>query len=412
MLVWTVAALAAGLLFGLLLNSAFPPAFSDGLSTYLLNPVKTMFMNALKVIIGPVVFFSIVSCIAQFKDLAELGRIAAKVMGLYLTMTVIAVLLSIGLSSALQPGQFGFALSLNTGAESAAVDTNVDTSLLTAIINIVPSNFVRPFLESDTLQIIFLGVLCGAAVGMLGGYAPILQNFFEACNSLFLTLTSIISRFIPLAVFCSTSLMMFDLGGASFLSILGYSGTQVLAILCMLVVYGLLIFVLGMLNPMTFFRKNREGMLTSFTLCSSSAAMPINMRTCTEKLGISPKVCSFSIPLGATVNMDGTCVYLVITGLFLARAYGVEVSGSALVSLAITVVLLSLGAPGVPGSAFVCLAVVLGQIGVPIEAMGLVMGICPVLDMFDTMSNTTGDVAASLIVAKSEGLLNLEKYES
>ena len=412
MLVWTVAALAAGLLFGLLLNSAFPPAFSDGLSTYLLNPVKTMFMNALKVIIGPVVFFSIVSCIAQFKDLAELGRIAAKVMGLYLTTTVIAVLLSIGLSSALQPGQFGFALSLNTGAESAAVDTNVDTSLLTAIINIVPSNFVRPFLESDTLQIIFLGVLCGAAVGMLGGYAPILQNFFEACNSLFLTLTSIISRFIPLAVFCSTSLMMFDLGGASFLSILGYSGTQVLAILCMLVVYGLLIFVLGMLNPMTFFRKNREGMLTSFTLCSSSAAMPINMRTCTEKLGISPKVCSFSIPLGATVNMDGTCVYLVITGLFLARAYGVEVSGSALVSLAITVVLLSLGAPGVPGSAFVCLAVVLGQIGVPIEAMGLVMGICPVLDMFDTMSNTTGDVAASLIVAKSEGLLNLEKYES
>ena len=200
MLVWTVGALAAGVLFGLLLKFTFPAVLSGGFSNYLLYPIKTMFMNALKVIIGPVVFFSIVSCIAQFKDLAELGRIAAKVMGVYLMTTVIAVLLSIGLSTVIHPGQFGFALSLGGNAETVGVDTKVDTSLLTAIINIVPSNFVRPFLESDTLQIIFLGVLCGVAVGMIGKYAPILQDFFEACNSLFLTLTTMISRLIPLAV--------------------------------------------------------------------------------------------------------------------------------------------------------------------------------------------------------------------
>ncbi len=164
------------------------------------------------------------------------------------------------------------------------------------------------------------------------------------------------------------------------------------------------------MNPIIFFKKNREGMLTSLTLSSSSAAMPANIQTCTNKLGISPLVCSFSIPLGATINMDGTCIFLTITGLFLARAYGVAVPGAAIVSLAITIILLSLGCPGVPGAAAVCLGIVLADLGVPIEASGLVMGVIPFLDMVITMSNTTGDVAASLIVARSEGLVDLEIF--
>lgn len=138
--------------------------------------------------------------------------------------------------------------------------------------------------------------------------------------------------------------------------------------------------------------------------------MPTNLRTCTDKLGISPKICSFSIPLGATVNMDGTCIYLCVIGLFLARAYGVSVPPSSLFSLAVTIILLSLGAPGVPGAALVCLSVVLAALNVPIEAIGLVIAIDPLLDMFITMSNTTGDVAAALIVARNEKLLDLETY--
>ena len=411
-LLWTIGALFAGLLFGLCMNYVFPAALSDVLGYYLLNPVKTMFMNALQIIIGPVVFFSIVSCIAQFKDLAELGRIAVKITGVYLATTVVAVLLSIGLSCAIQPGQVGFALSLGSGIDAVSVDTTVDTSIRTAIMNIVPSNFVRPFLESDTLQIIFLAVLCGVAVGMIGKYAPLLQDFFEACNALFLTITTLISSLIPLAVFCSTALMIVETGSASLLSVLGFVGTCLLSIACMLVFYGLLVFLLGRLNPLTFFRKNREGMLTSLTLSSSSAAMPTNMDICTKKMGVSPKVCSFSIPLGATINMDGSCIFLVTAGLFLARAYGVTVPGSALVSLCITIIMLSLGCPGVPGAALVCLGVVLKALGVPIEAIGLVMGVNPILDMFITMNNTTGDMAATLIVAKSEDLVDLETYRS
>lgn len=221
-----------------------------------------------------------------------------------------------------------------------------------------------------------------------------------------------IARCIPAAVFCSVSLLVIELGGGSLLSVLGAGLTHVLITLCMLCVYGILVLVMARLNPLTFFRKNWEGMLTSFTLCSSSASMPTNLRTCTDKLGISPKVCNFSIPLGATVNMDGTCIYLCVMGLFLARAYGVSVPLSSLFSIAVTIVLLSLGAPGVPGSALVCMSVVLTALNVPVEAIGLIIAIDPLLDMFITMSNTTGDVMAALVVARTEKLLDLEKYKS
>ena len=410
MLVNTIIAMIAGGLFGVLLSFVFPQVITDICCTYLLNPFKTMFMNALNIIIAPVVFFSIVTCVSQFKDISELGRVGAKVMGMYMFTTLIAVTIAVCAFLIIRPGEYGFALSLEDMSQTISVDTDVDTSLLHTIVSIVPNNFVRPFLEADTLQIIFLALICGIAVGMIGQYSHILQGFFEACNSLFLTITTMIARFIPLVVFCSVALMIVELGGTSFLSVLGMAGTVIITMLCMMIIYGLLVLVMGHLNPLTFFKKNREGMLTSFTLCSSSAAMPVNMKTCTDKLGISHKICSFSIPLGATINMDGACIFLTIGGLFLARAYAIEISPTMMASLIVTIILLSLGAPGVPGSGLVCLGVVLAALGVPIEAIGIVMAIDPILDMFSTMSNTTGDVAATLIVAKKEKLLDLQKF--
>ncbi len=401
----TMGALALGILFGLILKFIMPEALCAGVCDYLLTPVSTVFMNALKIVIAPVVFFSIVTCISGFGDLSELGRIGARVMGMYLLTTVIAVVMSFFVTMLLSPGRFGAALAMQ-GGQAVDINTNVDTSLLNTIINLVPSNFIQPFLESDTLQLIFLAVVVGIAVGRIGEYTPVLNEIFEACNSLFLTVTSMIAKFIPAAVFCSISLMLVNLGGSSFLTMLGYFCTNVIEILIMMAIYGILVLVMARVNPAVFFRKIRQSMLTSFTLCSSSAAMPENLKTCTDKLGISPKVCNFSIPLGATINMDGTCISLVLTGLYLAKMYGVNVPGSALPALALTIILLSLGCPGVPGSGLVCLGIVLNQIGVPISAIGLVIAIDPVLDMFDTMSNTTGDIACATIVASKEGLLD------
>ena len=408
----TLIALIAGLLFGLLLKNVLPAGAADALCYHLLKPVQTVFMNAMKIVIAPVVFFSLVTCVSQFKNISELGKLGAKILCVYLSTTAAAILLGNGIFAVFQPGEWGFALSggVQTAA-AAAENAAVDTSIRTMLINIVPSNFLAPFLESNTLQLIFLAILCGAAMGMIGEYSSVLKQLFDALNSLFLTVTTIIARFIPAAVFASVSIMVLDLSGTSFLSLIGVTGVQIFAIFLMICFYGLMILSVGRLNPLTFFRKSREGMLTSFTLSSSSAAMPTNMRVCTEKLGVSPAVANFSIPLGTTINMDGSCIYLTILSLFLARAYGVEVSVQAVLSLAVTIMLLSLGAPGVPGSGLICLGVALSVIHVPVEAIGLIIAINPLLDMFDTMSNTTGDLAAAVIVAKSEKLIDERVYK-
>ena len=405
-------ALFLGLVFGFIAKFLFPESVNTALCSYILEPIKTIFMNAIRIIIAPVVFFSIVSCFSQFTNLSEVGKIGSRVISMYLLTTVIAVILGISIFYIVQPGEFGFALSSGTSTQTVNVDTSVDTSIMSTLLNIVPSNFLAPFLESDTLQLIFLAMLCGIAVGMVGKYSSMLKELFDALNTLFLTITTLITRFIPLAAFVSVSLLVIRLGGNSLLSILSVTLTHTGAILCMMCIYGILILIIGRLNPLKFFKNDKEGIFTSLTLSSSSAAMPTNMRVCTEKLGVSPKVANFSIPLGATINMDGVCIYLTVIGLFLAKAYGITVDLPSLISLTFTIIMLSLGAPGVPGCAFICLGVVAESLNIPIEALSLIIAINPILDMMDTMSNTTGDMAAAVIVAKKEGLLDLEKYNS
>ena len=408
----TLIALVLGLIFGLLLNNVFPASFADIVCNYILQPFKTMFMNAIKIIVGPVVFFSLVTCFSQFKSLSELGRLAGKVMLIYMITTLIAVSLGFCVALLTQPGEFGFALKGAQDLAATNISTDYDFSLLNTLINIVPSNLLAPFLESDTLQIMFLAVLVGVAAGMIGDYSNVLNEINEACNSLFLTITTLIAKLIPIAVFASVALMIRNLGGSAVVSVLESVDVTILAVTCMISVYGLAVLCVGRLSPIKFFSKIKEGMLTSFTLSSSSAAMPTNLKICIEKLGISPKLANFSIPLGTTINMDGTSVYLAVTTVFLARAYGVQLEGSMLISIAFTIILLSLGAPGVPGCALVCEAVLIESLGLPIEAIGLIIAVNPITDMFDTMNNTTGDMAASLLVARSENMVDLDVFNS
>ncbi len=407
----TIFAMLLGVAFGLLARFVLPSGFADAVGTWVLAPVQTMFMNALRIVIAPVVFFSIVTCFSQFNSIRELGRLGAKVFGVYMMTTVIAVLLGFGMYALFRPGEWGFALAGGAAEEAAAVAAGAP-SFLDTIVRIVPDNFIKPFVEADTLQIIFLAVLCGAAVGMIGMYSAVLRQLFEALNSLFLTIITIIAKCIPVAVFASVALMIKDLGGSSVMAVLGAGGVNLLAIAVMLAIYGLLVWIMARLNPATFFRNNREGMLTSMALCSSSASMPTNMRVARDKMGVSPKVANFAIPLGATINMDGACIHLCIMGLFIAKAYGVAVPPTSIFSLALTIILLSLASPGVPGAAAVALSVVLRTLNVPVEGVTLVLAIAPFIDMFQTMSNTTGDMTAAVIVARSENLLDLETYNA
>lgn len=408
MLVNTVIALVLGVVFGLLIKFVIPQSVSHYVTDYGLDTVKTLFMNAIRIIVGPVVFFSIVSCISQFKSLSELGKIGAKVMGTYLVTTVIAVCLSFAMVLTIKPGEFGFALGAAGGAEVSVAA--YDNSIKTMITGIVPSNFFAPFVESNTMQLIFLAVITGIAVGMVGKHSKLLRDLFEALNSLFLAITSIITRFTPVAVFASISLLFADIDSSTLTSVLSFFLVFLGSILIMMCIYGVMVLLFGRLNPLRFYYNAREGLITSFTLASSSAAMPTNLKVCTDKLGVSSKVANFAIPLGATINMDGGCIFLTVTGIFLARAYGVEIPLSALISLGITIILLSLSAPGIPGAGIVNIGIVLTAIGVPLEAITIILGIYPILDMFITVNNITGDIATSAVVAKSEKLLDTDVY--
>ena len=410
----TLAALIAGTLVGVVLSLAGPDAVNGALNGYILTPVKTMYINALKIIVAPVVFFSIVTCISGFSDLNELGRIGGRTTLMYLFTTLIAVAVGAGSYYLFRPGTAGGAAAAAAAASGPAAPAgeDVELSAIDMIVDIVPSNFVRPFLENNMAQLIFLAVLCGIAVGMIGKYSEVLIQIFEALNELFMKITAMIIRLMPVAVFCSMSSMVIDLGVKTILSIFGMFATFLFGLACMLIIYIILMILIGRLDPRPFIRKYAPVMLQIFSMASSNASIPLNMEVCDKKLGVSSKVYSLSIPLGATLNMDGTCVQLMVFALALAKVYGVTVTGSALLMMAFTVVILSMGAPGIPGAGVICLSVLLEQLGVPTEAVGLVMGIGPLIGMFLCMCNCTGDTVITTIVAKSVGELDVEKYNS
>lgn len=407
---YTVFTMAIALVLGLLFNFFVPHNLNAALCHYIFVPVKTVFINSLKMIVAPVVFFSIVTCLSQFGDIRELGRIGAKVMGMYLTTTVFAIAIGFGVFYIFDPGTFG-SLAESVSGQSGSEAQVVAPSIIDTIVNIVPSNIVEPFANSDTLQLIFLAILCGIAVGTIGSYSMPIKNLFEAFNSLFLAIVSIITKFIPVAVFASIFILIVETGTSSLGDVLAFVMTFLAGIVIMMLVYSVLIIVMARLNPLKFFSKNLPGMINAFTLSSSNASMPANIDICENSMGISKKVCQFSIPLGATVNMDGFCVFLPIVGLFLAKMYGVVVPTSSLVSVAFMIVMLSVSSPGIPGVDIICISILLGIMNVPAEAVGVIMGVDALLDMVRTVSNTTGDIAVSLIVARSENLVDLEKWK-
>ena len=404
----TLGAMLAALMIGLILAAAAPGAFNDALNDNLLSPIKTMYLNALKMVVAPVVFFSIVSCIVQFSNLSDLGRIGGKTLALYVCTTLIAVSVGIGAYYLFQPGGANL-MGLAADASSITSQT-MSVSIKDTIVGIVPSNFFKPFLESDMLQLIFLAVVCGVATGLIGKYSAMLKDLFQACNDLFLKITTIFIRMMPVAVFCSIASMMLTMGIQSILSVLGMVGTFLFGLACMMAVYCLMMLLLARLNPLPFLRKYAPVMVQVFSMASSNASIPVNMEACEKKLGISSRVFSLSIPLGATLNMDGTCIHLAVFALALAKVYGVPVSGGALLPMIVSIILLSMGAPGIPGSGLICLSVLLTQMNVPVEAIGLVMGIDSLIGMFRCMSNCLGDVAVTSIVAKSEGQMDMEVY--
>ena len=391
----TMGALILGILVGLLLSWIGAEGFNSTMDEYVLVPIKTMYMNALKMVVAPVVFFSIVSCISRFSDLSELGRIGGRVMLIFLLTMVLAVGIGIGSYFLFTPGE---GMQLDSAVDASSITSkSIDVSIKDMIVGIVPSDIVNPFLTSNMLQLIYMAVMCGIAAGKIGKYSEKVKDAFEALNDLFLKITAIIIKCMPVAIFCSICSLVLGTGMSTIASVLGIVGAFLFALCCMILIYCVLLRIMGGGNPITFLKSYAPTMLQTFSMASSSASIPLNMKA-SEKLGVSKKVYSLAIPMGATVNMDGTCIFLSIFALAIAKMYGVELTAATLSGLIVTIMILSVGAPGIPGSGLICLSVLLTQMNIPTEAVGLVMGIDALLGMFRTMANCTGDVVTGMIV--------------
>lgn len=402
----TLFALFAGIGIATLLAAFAPDAFNQSLNEYVLSPVKTIYLNLLRMIVAPVVFFSIVTCVGGFSSLRELGKIGGKTLLWYAVTTVIAVGVGMGVFFLLQPGR----IQIAPPPDIAASLTTAEISFRDLLVDMFPSNMLSPFLNDNMPQLIFLALICGIAAGLIGQYSIVLKSLFDAFNELFMKIAGIIIRFMPIAIFFSIASTILTTGIRSLLSVLGMFGTFVLGLGVMSLIYIILLAAVGKLNPVIFFRKYWPTMVQVFSMGSSNAAIPLNMEAAQKKLGVSSKVSSLTIPLGSTINMHGTCIVLAVFSLALARVYGMPVSSGSLITLALTIVILSMGAPGIPGSVVICLSVLLEQLYVPVEGISLIMGIGPLIGMFLCMSNCLGDMVVTTLVAKSSQEIDLDRY--
>lgn len=399
-------ALVLAVILGQLLSVTLPEAVGLGLSTYLLTPIKTIFMNLLNLVMVPVVFFSIITCVGGFTNLSDLGRIGGKSFGLYMFTSVAAIAAAIAAYFLVPPSIQGIQ-AVESGSVSVAT---VELSAVDTIVGIFPSNIISPFADANMLQLIFLGLILGVCLTMLGEKGKPLNNLLDICNDLFMTFMGIIVRFLPLVTLATVTAIVIEMGLDVMISLVGLLGCYCVGIVLIMVVYTLIFMVLSHKSPLPLFRKVVPLLITAFSLSSSNATIPTTVDTCQNKLGVHPKVCSFTIPLGATINMDGTCIYTMVASLFLANVYGLEVSGPMLISLAGVVLALSIGMPGMPGSGLIAISMAITQLGLPVEAVGVVIGIDRLSGMLRTLSNVLGDTVVTVAVATSEKLLDEEVY--
>lgn len=415
MLFAAVIAMVLALITGLLFKNLASHEIQQMVCDNALSPLTTMFMNALKMLVVPVVFFSIITSVSQFSNFSEFGKIGGRIIGLYAITTIIASIIAILVFNLINPGEFGSCKetfeNTNAAIESSRVKSIDDFSIMKTIVNIVPDNIVKPYAESNTLQIIFIAVLLGAAISMIGEYSSSIKNLLDGCNLLFSNATKLVIKTMPIAIFTSITDLIIKTNLDTVLQIGGYFIAFIVALIMMVLFYSFMLGFIAKLNIIVFFKKFADVMIKAFSFGSSSACIPDTILCC-KKLGVSEKISAFSIPMGSTINMNGTCIHLVLATLFLGKLCGFTFVSSNYVIIVFSSLIMSIGCPAIPGASLVCLSVMMMQFGIPTGAIALFMGIDSVLNMFRTLFNVIGDAVSTIIVAKREKLLDEDIYYS
>ena len=362
-------------------------------------PIGTIFINFIKMMIVPVVTCSLIVGVTSLGgDSKKLGRISAKTICLYLITTAVAIVLGFVVAGIIQPG-----VGLDIAGKVAPKVKEAPT-FMQVLVNMVPTNPVDAMAKGQILPVIIFALLVGIGITQLDEKrSRFLMDLYDAGAEVCYKIIAMVMKFAPLGVFALLLPVVCKNGPKVLLPLL--SVILAVAIGCTLqciLVYSTLASTMGGVNPVKFFRGMSEAMMLAFTTCSSAAALPVNMKNCQEKLGLSRQVTSFVLPLGCTINMDGTALYMGVCSLFIANAFGVNLTSSDMIMIVFTGTLASIGTAGVPGAGLIMLAMVLQAVQLPMEGLALVAGIDRVLDMFRTCVNITGDGAVCCVVDKSE----------
>jgi len=403
-----IAGMVAGLALGLTLNRIDPvPFINDYVVNGMLHVGGKIFLASLKLLVVPLVFVSLTCGTASLDDIKKLGRIGGKTLALYLFTTALAISIAVCMAIVMKPG-VGF--NLTTDATFNPKDT---PSLTQTIIDIFPNNPIAAMAEGKMLQIIVFAVLFGLTLTMVGKPGERILNIFKDLNAVILKMVMLIMAIAPYGVFCLIA-KVFALQGFTAIAPLAKYFFVVLFALMLHAfgVYPIMLKLLSGLSPLTFFKKYKAVPMFAFSTASSNATLPITLETVEHKLGVKNSIASFTIPLGATVNMDGSAIMQGVAAIFIAQAYNLDIGLSGYLMVIFTATLASIGTAAVPGAALIMLAMVLKQVGLPVEGIALIIGVDRLLDMVRTAVNVTGDAAVSCIVAKSEGQFSQETFYS
>ncbi|MFV8818696.1 dicarboxylate/amino acid:cation symporter [Haliea sp. E17] len=408
-------AMVVGIVVGSVLNlllatDSLTAAHQAWVRTWLVDGVfdvvGKVFIASLKVLVVPLVFVSLVCGSASLGNSARMGPIAIKTILAYLATTAIAISLALLVARIVSPGS-GVELAGDVSFEAKS-----PPPLTEVIINIFPSNPVAAMAEGNMLQIIVFALLFGYAISHAGEHGRRIAGFFEDMDAVIMKMVEILISLAPYGVLALLARLFTDLGLSAILDLGAYVLT-VLAVLLLhaLGVYSLILSLLVRVSPLVMIRKMRPVWAFAFSTASSGATLPVTLRTVEKRLGVDNSVAGFTVPLGATVNMDGTAIMQGVATVFIAQVYGVDLSLGAYLTVILTATLASIGTAAVPGVGLITLALVLRQAGLPLEGIALIIGVDRILDMVRTAVNVTGDAMVSVVVARSEGQFNQKIYD-
>lgn len=361
-------------------------------------PVGTMFINLIKMMIVPVVLCSLIVGMTSMGDMKKLGRIGIKTVAFYMVTTAIAIVIGFSVAGVIEPG-VGMALPAE-----AAPKVKEAPSIMQVFVNMIPKNPIESMAKADILPVIVFALFIGAGIISVGGKkGALLINVFDSGAEVCYKVIAMIMRLAPIGVFCLLLPVVVQNGPKVLLPLLSViMAMAVGSILHAVLVYSGIAAAVGHMSPVKFFRGMAEAMVIAFTTCSSAGTLPVNMKNIQEKLGVKRDIASFILPLGATINMDGTALYMGVCSLFIANVYNIPLTVDQMMLIILTGTLASIGTAGVPGAGLIMLAMVLQSVGLPMEGLALVAGIDRVLDMFRTTLNITGDAAVAVAIDATE----------